>query len=138
MKRPVVGLAVAICCGDAVLMGKRIGAAGSGTWVFPGGHLEGGETFEDCVIREVEKETGILLEGADFWRVENVFYPDDDHHCVTIFMIAKHPPGQEAITMEPDRCEGWDWFQWDNLPMPLMLGIQQIVDGGWLPDQKGV
>ncbi len=137
MKRPVVGIAIAICRGKSVLMGRRIGAAGSGTWAFPGGHLEGGETFEQGIIRETFEETGIRLNWVEFWLVENVFYPDD-HHCVTIFMVAQLPHGQEAKNMEPDRCEEWKWFPWDDLPDPLMLGIQQVVDRNLSPFWKGV
>ena len=135
MKRPVVGVAVVICRGKSVLMGKRKGAVGKGTWAFCGGHLEGGETFKEGAIREVEEETGILLDRAEFWLVENVFYPDD-HHCVTVFMIAQLPPDQEAMNMEPERCEGWEWFPWDELPEPLMLGIQQVVDSGLSPFRR--
>jgi len=134
MKRPVVGIAVVICCGRSVLMGRRKGAVGEGTWAFPGGHLEGGETFEEGAIRESEEETGILLEGAEFWLVENVLYPDN--HCVTVFMIAQLPSGQEAETMEPDCCEGWEWFPWDDPPEPLMLGIQQVVDQNLSPFRR--
>ena len=134
MKRPVVGIAIVICCGHSVLMGKRIGAAGSGTWAFCGGHLEGGETFEEGAIREAEEETGILLDSAEFWIVENVLYPDA--HCVTVFMIAQLPPEQEAENMEPAKCEGWEWYPWDDLPSPLMLGIQQVVDKGLSPFRR--
>jgi 8-oxo-dGTP diphosphatase len=129
MKRPVVGLAVVI------------GAVGSGTWAVPGGHLEGGETFEEGAIREVEEETGITLEYADFWLVENVFYPDQ--HCVTIFMVAQLPHDQngryvEAVNREPDKCEGWEWFPWDDLSEPLILGIQQVVDKNLSPFRRGI
>ena len=31
-------------------------------WVVPGGHLDQGESFEECVIREVREETGIIIE----------------------------------------------------------------------------
>jgi len=31
-------------------------------WVMPGGHVERGETMEECVIREVGEETGIEIE----------------------------------------------------------------------------
>jgi len=142
MKRPVVGIAVVICCDHWVLMGKRIGAAGSGTFAFPGGHLEGGETFEESAIREAKEETGIPLDSADFWLVENVFYPDD-HHCVTIFMVAQLPHDQEgrfaeAMNMEPDKCEGWEWYPWGDLPEPLMLGIQQVVDKNLSPFRRGI
>ena len=28
-------------------------------WVLPGGHIDLGETLEECVIREVNEETGV-------------------------------------------------------------------------------
>jgi len=135
MKRPVVGIAVVICRGKSVLMGKRKGDVGKNTWAFCGGHLEGGETFEDCARREAEEETGILLESVEFWMVENVLYPDN--HCVTVFMVAQLPQGQEAKNMEPEFCGGWEWFPWYDLPAPLMLGIQQVVDQDLSPFRRG-
>ncbi len=35
---------------------------------FPGGHLEEGETFLECLKREVEEETGIILEDKEIKR----------------------------------------------------------------------
>lgn len=34
---------------------------GTGWWLVPGGGLEPGETPEECCIREVEEETGVLV-----------------------------------------------------------------------------
>jgi len=33
----------------------------SGHWEFPGGKLDPGETLEECVVREVEEETGLRI-----------------------------------------------------------------------------
>ena len=33
-----------------------------GAWVLPGGHIELGESLEECVIREIYEETGIKIE----------------------------------------------------------------------------
>ena len=32
-----------------------------GTWVLPGGHIDVGETFEECAVREILEETGIEI-----------------------------------------------------------------------------
>lgn len=42
-----------------VLVGQRIGSDGPGTWAFPGGHLEFGESLTACAERELEEETGL-------------------------------------------------------------------------------
>jgi 8-oxo-dGTP diphosphatase len=39
-KRPLIGVAVIVIKEDEVLLGKRKNSHGSGTWAFPGGHLE--------------------------------------------------------------------------------------------------
>lgn len=79
--RPKVGVAVIIRKDNKILLGKRIGSHGAGTWAFPGGHLEFGETPEQCAQREVFEETGLLLENFlrhgytnDIFNVENKHY----------------------------------------------------------------
>jgi 8-oxo-dGTP diphosphatase len=133
MKRPKVGIGVAIRCDDHVLLGLRKGRHAAGMWGFAGGHLEGGESFEHCVIRETAEETGIRLVSAKLWTVENVVFWTEDKHYVTILMVADMPTGQDAINREPEKCELWDWFPWDNLPTPLMPAIESVVRKGLSP-----
>lgn len=59
-----VGIGVVLCSGKypgAVLVGERKGSHGDGLYAFPGGHLEIGETFQQCAKREVGEETGWLM-----------------------------------------------------------------------------
>ena len=54
--RPSVGVAVIVVNNGKVLLGKRKGSHGSGSWAFPGGHLEMNESIEACARREVFEE----------------------------------------------------------------------------------
>ena len=45
-----------------LLIQHREHATGRGYWVIPGGGLDGAETEEECVIREVREETNLEVE----------------------------------------------------------------------------
>ena len=50
------------------------------TYQFPGGHLEEGESLTDCVLREIEEETGIRLEDAEMKPFEKITYYSKNYH----------------------------------------------------------
>src|SRR4051794_34741939 len=84
-----VGIAVLIWRGAQVLLTKRKGSHGAGTWAPPGGHLDMGESFEDCAIREVREETGVTISEPRFLAVTNDVFVDEGKHYATIWMEAQ-------------------------------------------------
>ncbi len=54
----------------------------------PGGHLEFGESFEHCAIREVLEETGLSInpESVQFLTATNDIMASERKHYVTIFV----------------------------------------------------
>ena len=68
-QRPKVGVGVLIVKGSSVLLGKRKGLAGAGTWATPGGHLEFGESWAQCAVREVHEETGLTVTDVRLGKV---------------------------------------------------------------------
>lgn len=130
--RPKVGIAILIPHDGKILLGKRKSEHGRGTWGLPGGHIEYGESFEDCVHRELMEETGLKVTNVRFAALTNDIYPHEKRHYVTIFMLCDYISG-EAQVMEPDKCEEWQWFDWTNLPEPLFFSIQNLLKQNYNP-----
>ena len=131
-KRPKVGLGVIIVKNGQVLFGQRLGAHGEGTWCPPGGHLEFGESFEECAKREVKEEAGLDVDNLAFITATNDVHINEGKHYVTIYMQAQYSGGEPKI-MEPDKMVKWAWFDWDKLPEPLFLPIQNLIKTGYNP-----
>ncbi|KAK1380955.1 Geranyl diphosphate phosphohydrolase [Heracleum sosnowskyi] len=68
---PFVGIAVFVIKGKKVLIGRRLSSVGHNTYCVPGGHLEFGESFEQCAVREVKEETGLDVEKIEFLETRN-------------------------------------------------------------------
>ena len=120
MKGPLVGVGVFLIRDNKILLGKRKGSHGAGEWSLPGGHLEVGESFLECCTREVQEETGIQIDKINPLFFTNDIFENDDKHYVTLFFAASVSKETQAQNMEPDKCEGWEWFDPDvELPSPL-------------------
>lgn len=124
MERPKIGVGVIVVQNGKTLLGKRKGSHGSGHWAPPGGHLEFGETIEQCVERELLEETGIipLSQKKGPWTNDIM----GDKHYVTLWVFVHEFKGTPQL-LEPHKCEGWEWFDWDELPQPLFLSVQNLI-----------
>ncbi len=125
VKHPRIGVACIVQREGKVLIGKRKGSHAAGFWGFPGGHLEFGESVETCAKRELIEETGLLPQSLRLgpW-VENVM-EEGQKHYITIFVFVDQFDGKPEL-LEPDKCESWEWFAWDNLPEPLFAPIPSL------------
>ena len=135
MDRPKVGVGVIIVRDKKVLLGKRKNAHGAGTWNFPGGHLEWGETIEECARREVKEETGLDITNIKTGPYTNDISEGENNHYITLFAIADSGHGNPKL-MESEKCEGGEWFEWDKLPSPLFLPIQNLLKQNFSPFVK--
>ena len=124
-KRPRVGIGAIVKKDGKYLLGKRKGFHAAGEYAAPGGWLEGGESIEDCTKREVLEETGMEVDNVKFLFVYNM--KDYTDHCVNIAVTCEWKSG-EPRTMEPDKNEGWDWYDLDNLPKPLFRSWPTILE----------
>ena len=102
----------------AIFAGIRKGSHGAGRLALPGGHLEMYETWQECAIREVKEEMNLDLEptSIQFGHVTNDIMKSEDKHYVTIFMMGRcSTTNSVPLNMEPDKCEGWKSYTWQEL-----------------------
>ena len=80
-------------------------------WIGVGGHFEGGESPEDCLLREVKEETGLTLTEYRF-RGLVTFLSDDDPPEYMCLYTATGFSG-EMISCDEGKLE---WVPFEKIP----------------------
>ena len=127
MNYPRVGVAVIVERNGQVLMMKRKNAHGAGTWAVPGGHLEFGETLEECAIRETLEEVGVEIGDIRFAGITNDVFSKEGRHYITIWMQGRLKSGEPTIAAAREVAEV-GWFRWKALPSPLFLPLENLLN----------
>jgi 8-oxo-dGTP diphosphatase len=122
---PQVGTALIVTKDNKVLLMKRKGPHGTGTWSTPGGHLDFGETLEACAAREAKEEVGVEVVDIRFRSVTNDIFEETGRHYITVWMEGR-PVGEPFIAADKE-VEEIGRFAWDALPQPLFLPLQNLV-----------
>ena len=110
-KKPNINVAVGVIWKhDNILIAKRKteGLLG-GLWEFPGGKLKVNETSQDCVVREIYEETGVIVELKEF--ITNIKHQYshfsislDSFHCI-----------YKSGTPKPKQCIDIKWIKPDEI-----------------------
>ncbi len=100
---------------ERVLLGKRGGHPGKGTWSLPSGYIEYDEDFLSTTIREAKEETGLDVELISIINVVSSFITSK-FHFLGVYLAARVVGGELAPA---DDLEAAEWFPIAG-PLPEM------------------
>ena len=75
-----------ICDGNKVLVQEKVGTKGL---VFPGGHVEEGESLLESVVREMKEETGLTIENPKICGFKDWIQEDGTRYIVMLYKTHK-------------------------------------------------
>jgi 8-oxo-dGTP diphosphatase len=109
---------------------RKKGAHLEGRWEFPGGKLEPGESPQECLVRELQEEAGILVEPREILEV--VFHRYSEKSVLLLFYRCELASGEpEALD-----CEEILWvpraelasLDWAPADVPFVRRLAGIAD----------
>ena len=110
-----------------LLMGLRCDPENKGYWAVPGGHLDVGDTLEECSLRELREETGIkAFHAQQFAYVEQPINISNMHYFHFGYLVSEFDESQPLINGEPEDIERWEWFDLNKIP-PKIASYQREV-----------
>jgi 8-oxo-dGTP diphosphatase len=145
-RRPVVGVGAVVFDGDRVLLAQRGNAPNRGLWSLPGGKVEWGETVRAAAQREIQEETGLIVEVGSVVEVIDAFIePDADSppfHYVIIDFLARVVGGELRAG---DDAAAVRWVapgEWEALPLtvgllPVLEKARRLMATPGLGDARG-
>ena len=128
MTSPRVGVGCIVRRDAEVLLVRRHGSHGEGTWSSPGGNLDFGEEPAACAAREVDEETGIAVGAPRFVGVTNDVFEAEGKHYVTLWFEASYAAGEPTVRAADELTEV-AWLPEDQLPEPLFLPLRNFLAG---------
>lgn len=122
-----IGVCIILKNNSYVVLGKRRNSYQSGTYGLPGGRLAGKESLFAAAKRELFEETGLNAHSVEYLGVIREWQEDKQWNFIHFIFICKEFAGSVEVK-EPEKCEGWDWYSLDNLPLPLLPGHKAAIE----------
>ena len=115
--------------GRFLLTSRPAGKVYAGWWEFPGGKLEGGETVEAALRRELHEELGITIAAAEPWNVTRMDYA----HARVRLHFCKVRDWAGDFEMREGQS-----MAWQTLPVrvaPVLPGTLPVLE--WFAAERG-
>jgi 8-oxo-dGTP diphosphatase len=128
-ERPYVAVSAAVIRDGQVLVVRRARSPAQGLFTLPGGAVELGETLAAAVVREVQEETGLVIEPVGLAGCREVITRDAEdrieRHFVILAFAARWLAGEPTLNAELAEAR---WLAPAQLAtLPTTEGLADIV-----------
>jgi 8-oxo-dGTP diphosphatase len=98
-----------------------------GKYSFVVGHLDGGETVTQAIMREAREEARITVDEKDLHVVHVMHRKSGDKlEYIDFFLVADKWEGIPEIG-ERDKCDEMEWYSLDDLPNDILPYIAEAI-----------
>lgn len=113
--------------GGKVLLSKRRNTGfHDGEYSMIAGHVEDKETIYAAMAREAKEEAGLSLDPEKMRVIHVMHRIDLDREYVDFFITAVFDG--EPRNLEPDKCEGLEWFDIEHIPKEAIPYVKIAID----------
>jgi ADP-ribose pyrophosphatase YjhB (NUDIX family) len=137
---PLVGVGAVVIDAGRVLLVKRGREPLKGRWSLPGGMLELGEALTAGVVREVQEETGLLVEPLQLVELLDRIHRDGErvrYHYVIADYLCRVTSGELNAATDADDARWAHRHQWTATnEFDLDAVAIRVIEAGWQLAQK--
>jgi 8-oxo-dGTP diphosphatase len=136
---PIVAVGAVVVDRGRVLLVQRGREPSKGTWSLPGGMLELGESLTDGVAREVQEETGLVVESIELIdlidRVQREDGPEGKrirYHYVIADYLCRVVGGSLQAASDADSVRWVERAEWNShSALALHPTTVRVIEAGW-------
>lgn len=110
---------------DRVLLIKECHEDGSAFWTLPGGGVEFGESFSDCLTREIEEE--IRCRASVGERVGRCVYHHTSRPATTVYAVFDAILGSEPEPNRTERVLDHAWLEPADLSARTLDPVERFI-----------